>query len=290
MGFDAWFYARLDFQDKGKRVEKKEMEYLGRASYDTLGKRAEMFTHALYNHYCAPPNFDFSNKDQQVNFFNLVEKSFDFNRWVNEVRQHYRSNNILITMGCDFQFENADDYFKSSDMLMEFYNENLGKDNNVELIYSTPSMYVDAVNKENIEWPTKYDDMFPYADSETSWWTGYFSSRANSKGYIRRASSNLHASNKLFSLASIDQMTSENTVSKMVDAKQAMLDVVGIVMHHDAVTGTAKQAVADDYNRRIFEGLGAVNPVYAGVIEDLAKSAGIKANEWSWCFRSNSTY
>jgi hypothetical protein len=66
-------------------------------------------------------------------------------------------------------------------------------------------MYVDAVNALNIKWPTKYDDMFPYADNENSFWTGYFSSRANDKEYIRRISANTHASNKLYSLKFIDQ-------------------------------------------------------------------------------------
>lgn len=33
------------------------------------------------------------------------------------------------------------------------------------------------------------------------------------------------------------------------------MDVVGIVQHHDAVTGTAKTHVADDYIKRIFNGI-----------------------------------
>lgn len=32
----------------------------------------------------------------------------------------------------------------------------------IKLIYSTPSKYVDSIAAENIKWPTKYDDMFPY--------------------------------------------------------------------------------------------------------------------------------
>ena len=56
------------------------------------------------------------------------------------------------------------------------------------MIYSTPSIYIDSIAKQNIVWPTKYDDMFPYSDNENSYWTGYFSSRANDKGYMRRAS------------------------------------------------------------------------------------------------------
>ncbi len=60
----------------------------------------------------------------------------------------------------------------------------------MQLEYSTPSRYLDALANANVKWPTKYDDMFPYADDPLSYWTGYFTSRANDKEYIRRASHN----------------------------------------------------------------------------------------------------
>ena len=47
--------------------------------------------------------------------------------------------------------------------------------------YSTIYDYVNAVKAEDITWPTKYDDMFPYADNPDQYWSGYFTSRANSK-------------------------------------------------------------------------------------------------------------
>ena len=151
-------------------------------------------------------------------------------------------------------------------------------------------MYVDSVAAQNIAWPTKYDDMFPYADNENSFWTGFFSSRANDKAYMRRASQTLHSSNKLFALASIDQETSDEQINSILEAKETMLDVVGVIQHHDGITGTGKQHTADDYTKRIYKGIEAVNAVYAGVIADLAESVGIKAEEWSWCARTNSTY
>jgi len=46
--------------------------------------------------------------------------------------------------------------------------------------------------------------MFPYADDDYSFWTGYFTSRSNDKDYIRRGSHNLHASSKLYGLTAID--------------------------------------------------------------------------------------
>jgi hypothetical protein len=98
-------------------------------------------------------------------------------------------------MGDDFTFQNASEFFKSSTALIEYYNEHIGQYANIELIFSTPSMYVDAVHAEGLKWPTKYDDMFPYADNQYSYWTGFFSSRPNSKAYIRHAGQILLASN-----------------------------------------------------------------------------------------------
>jgi len=39
MGFDAWFFARLDYQDKSKRLDEKTMEFVWRPMYESLGSR-----------------------------------------------------------------------------------------------------------------------------------------------------------------------------------------------------------------------------------------------------------
>jgi len=49
------------------------------------------------------------------------------------------------------------------------------------LIYSTPTQYLGAIFPLGIQYPTKTDDFFPYADNLNSYWTGYFSSRVNLK-------------------------------------------------------------------------------------------------------------
>jgi lysosomal alpha-mannosidase len=263
MGFDAFFIARLDYQDKQKRLKDKTMEFVWRPMWDTLGESAQIFTHALYNHYSAPPGFDFdmlADEDpfitnQKLTTYNAPEKAMKFHEWIMEQRRHYTSNNILITMGDDFRFQNAAEYFKSSGALIEYYNEHVGKDNNIELIYSTPSMYIDAVNAEGLTYTTKYDDMFPYADNDQSYWTGFFTSRANDKEYIRRAEHTFHASNKLFALNSLNQevTSSSDFADVAVETKYEMMDVVGVTQHHDAATGTGKQHVANDYARLIFD-------------------------------------
>lgn len=54
----------------------------------------------------------------------------------------------------------------------------------MNVFYSTPSDYVDAV--KGIELEIKTDDFFPYADCPHCYWTGYFTSRPALKGYVRR--------------------------------------------------------------------------------------------------------
>ena len=193
-------------------------------------------------------------------------------------------------MGDDFRFQNAHQYFESSDKLIKYFNAHDGKDANIELIYSTPSMYVDAISKNNIVWTTKYDDMFPYADGENAFWTGYFTSRANDKGNFRRASHTLHSSNKLFSLKALDQNVSDEQIKSMVEAKDVMLDVVGVIQHHDGITGTGKQHTANDYVSRVWKGLNKVNPYYAQIIQEIAKNAGFDTDDWEWCSYTNGTY
>jgi alpha-mannosidase len=58
MGFDALFFARLDYKDKERRITDKELEWVWRPNLDSLGKQTQLFTHTLYNHYNSPVGFD----------------------------------------------------------------------------------------------------------------------------------------------------------------------------------------------------------------------------------------
>ncbi len=80
MGFDAWFFARLDYQDKDRRLAAQEMEWLWRPFFDHFGTDKQIFTHALYQHYSAPSGFNFdtySNDDPIVDNKNLSTYNVD---------------------------------------------------------------------------------------------------------------------------------------------------------------------------------------------------------------------
>jgi hypothetical protein len=93
--------------------------------------------------------------------------------------EHYLTDDIFVLFGDDFRYMDAFQNYINMDRMIEYMNKHYG--DQFFLKYSTPSEYVDAIAAKNVTWPVKYDDMFPYADNPDSYWTGYFSSRANDK-------------------------------------------------------------------------------------------------------------
>jgi len=82
--------------------------------------------------------------------------------------------------------------------------------------------------------------MFPYADTNEEYWTGYFTSRANAKIFVRNGQALLHAGSDLFLKRIIHKGATDSEIQTYLDAKQTLLEEMGIMQHHDAITGTAR--------------------------------------------------
>lgn len=132
----------------------------------------------------------------------------------------------------------------------------------VNIFYSNPDYYTEQKQiyfkrKDAIKWPVKTDDFFPYSDCPHCFWTGYFTSRAALKRFERVASSFLLAARQIDAISSLSN--SEVVYNSTNDIRNSSLypleDAVSIAQHHDAVAGTAKQHVADDYSKKLAHGL-----------------------------------
>ncbi|KAJ6646687.1 Lysosomal alpha-mannosidase [Pseudolycoriella hygida] len=267
MGYDGFFVTRLDYQDKQNRMNTKTMEVVWKSS-ENLGKLiciwitvadvmdnsfsdSDIFTGALFNEYANPPGFCFDIlcedepmiDDLNSTDYNMDKKATEFANYAKNQASYYRTNNILITMGEDFYYMSAQMWFKNMDKLIKYTNEH--QDTlKVNLIYSTPSCYLKALYDSNIEWPTKSDDYFPYASDPNCYWTGYFTSRPNSKRFERLANQFLQVCKKLSATAP----TSEETFDENLERLRSQM---GVMQHHDAITGTEKQNVTNDYHREL---------------------------------------
>ncbi|CAF4921790.1 unnamed protein product, partial [Rotaria magnacalcarata] len=61
-------------------------------------------------------------------------------------------------MGSDFQYENANQWYKNLDKLIRYVNAQQVNGSGVNIFYSTPTCYLYALNKVNRTWTTKTDD------------------------------------------------------------------------------------------------------------------------------------
>ena len=112
-------------------------------------------------------------------------------------------------MGDDFEFQEGELAFSIIDSVIANFNQ---IQDDFELFYSTPQTYFDAVHAEEIRWPYKTTDMFPYANQYDSYWTGTYTSRPNTKSQARKASSHQHAASHLFAKKVIDQNATDGEI------------------------------------------------------------------------------
>jgi|Transcript_14435 alpha-mannosidase len=51
MGFDAWFFARIDYEDKAVRMDSQSMQWVWKPFSESLGDQVSIFTHCMPDHY-----------------------------------------------------------------------------------------------------------------------------------------------------------------------------------------------------------------------------------------------
>jgi len=72
----------------------------------------------------------------------------------------------------------------------------------------------------------------------------------------------------------IDKKTTDEQIQKDLEAKYSSQNEVGVMQHHDAITGTCWDKVSADYVSRIFNGIEKTNPVYAQALDKISQKAG----------------
>ena len=283
MNFDAWYICRIDYRDKMKRRDDHNLEFLWTPFAKENELKDSIFTHVTYDMYWGIPNFYFGDSRAEepiVPGFNLDERMDEFASWAATFNETFKSNHVFIPMGGDFNFQNAHTIFMNLDRIVKYFNE---RHSNMKVFYSTPGEYAKAaMETKDIEWDINQDDFFPYADDQSSYWTGFYTSRANQKGYIRQCSSQLMAANQFLTMQTIRKSTNEDTLAKQEKLEEA----VSIAQHHDAATGTSKKAVADDYLDYLYTGLKSSESAEL----DALKSIYDSEIDWTFCDVTNGTH
>ncbi|EAL68302.1 hypothetical protein DDB_G0278259 [Dictyostelium discoideum AX4] len=241
-----------------------------------------IFTHVLDHHYNSPyliypnasnPNqslttgFDFESDPTQnppINQSNIYERAAVFVEIMQQRSQLYRHNNLLIPFGNDFRFQNASLEFDNMDKLITYINSNSSW--GVTIQYATLNEYFEKV--ESIEPPVEYadivgQDLFVYTmclasdyqafNTCANWWSGYYTSYPLLKQTARDSDSLLRVGEMLYSLSCFYSNGFDFDFNIGFYALSMHRNVSGILTHHDAITGTAKEYVRVNYFQMLNE-------------------------------------
>ena len=297
-GYDGFFIGRIDYEDYKRRMNSAELEF----DWDGL------WTSVNYNVYRQPPNFcwdvscdNYRESDVQNNGFMVDDpelEGYNIETRVNQFLEHvkartgYTTNNFMVTMGNDFHYINANKYFVNMDKLIYWINELKGDEYNA--FYSTPTCYMHAVKNSKASsevktWTEYEDDFFPYCDGyfipyeETTnpsdfhgYWSGYYTSRVSLKKKTRVSSATSSACNQWAAAGFIH-----------ADNATYLRRTVSLLQHHDAVTGTEKKKVVDDYDRRLDESMSECDMAYSKKYDDANAPYMSVYNPLGWDFIGN---
>ncbi len=185
-----------------------------------------------------------------------------------ETRGDHHNKHILMTFGSDFHYMQAEKNYINSDELIRRINE--GEDSGIKAFYSTVEAYVDEKKRDalaSVSFPVKDDgDFFPYGEMPAQgegFWTGFFTSRPAFKRQIRDFSSKYQAFKTFDALQALSNQKRRASRGSHVEVENRrsgdnvllnFADAIGIAQHHDAITGTAKQHVTFDYQKRLHAG------------------------------------
>ena len=287
IGFDSFYFARIDYQDYKAREKAQKLQMVWQGS-ETLGASSNIFTGALYHTTYGPPStfcFDIGCRDPPIQDdpdlfdYNVDERVKTFINYTLEQAKHHRTSDIMLTMGSDFQYMNAKIWYKNMDKLMKYAN----KDSRVNAFYSTPSKFTKALYDADLRWDLKTDDFFPYADCPSCFWTGYFTSRPALKGYVRELNSFLQSCRHL-EFFSTRPVSSVKFREPVVGAGSHVLEqAMGVAQHHDAVSGTEKQHVANDYAMRLHMGQSSCQHLMKAALNTLINGPSTIVFNFEFC-------
>lgn len=278
-GMTNMVIQRIHQSTKAQMVREKSLEFYWKQYWDQKGQ-SDIFCHVMpymlysLHHTCGPDKytcimFDFRQIPGEmgqhyvvpVNNENVADKAKALYEQYRLKSSLFKHNTILIPLGDDFRYnklEEWDQQYENYQKLMTYMNSM--KDWKINVKFGTVSDFFTALHKSekanDLDFPYLSGDFFPYSDHDSAYWTGYFTTRPFDKRFSRETESRLRAAEILHSLAlsysiywKAKYIGAESMPKLLSSARQNL----GVFLHHDAITGTGRSYVVEDYEEKLFE-------------------------------------
>jgi len=175
--------------------------------------------------------------DPLLDGYNVKDRATQFSNYFKNMALYYKTENLMHPMGDDFHYVSARHIYKNLDKLINYINSH--PEFNMQIFYSTPSEYFKNLKESGAQFTEKTDDFFPYADKNTAFWTGYFTSRPTYKGMIKEAGRYLQSIRTMLSLFLVGNLLPGRSYNEYASALWKLEEAIALSQHHDAITGFA---------------------------------------------------
>uniref|UniRef100_A0A672PCG3 mannosyl-oligosaccharide 1,3-1,6-alpha-mannosidase n=1 Tax=Sinocyclocheilus grahami TaxID=75366 RepID=A0A672PCG3_SINGR len=301
---------RVHYSIKKHFAATRSLEFMWRQTWD-IESGTDMFCHMMpfysYDvpHTCGPDpkiccQFDFKRlpgsrvncpwkvPPRAITDANVAERAGVLLDQYRKKSKLFRSKVLLVPLGDDFRFDKPlewDQQYFNYQKLFDYMNSH--PEMHVKAQFATLTDYFNAVYKANgvapgtrpPDYPVLSGDFFAYADREDHYWSGYYTSRPFYKNLDRVLESHLRGAEILYSLAvaharraGLEGRYPVSDYSLLTDARRN----IGLFQHHDAITGTAKEAVVIDYGNRYLVLFNPVEQERLCVVTVLVNSARVR--------------
>lgn len=265
MGFTDHVIVRVRNDVKNILRQNKELQFRWRASKDV---KSQIDTTILYNHYSPPSGFKWEaswpmghdwHNNPPVTPENIERRAEVLVSTLKRWGTGYKTNHIIYPFGDDFTFMEGYWNFGNMTLLMNYINER-SNEFQVRLKYSLLSEYFENLPRNHFQ--PRAGDFYPYEDGPNAFWTGYFTSYPIIKESARMGERIARSAETLFAVVS---KSSNNGIENLIPLREANAEM----QHHDAVTGTAKRHVRQDYMNHITNGVAKATNYMKTMMESL---------------------
>ncbi|CAG0918358.1 unnamed protein product [Notodromas monacha] len=238
-GFNGLFVSNINQRAYNRRYFHKTLESLWQTS-QPIGKTSQIFTSVLFGNDGFTEGFCFDlSKCNNSLVDNKIYSAIDqrtraekFIQWIQFQRNASRSGHLLIPMVADFHLKPAQEWFQDIDSFIKLMNS---ATDDMYLLYSTPSCYLNAVHEDDLKWPQSPKDDFEFLP-RSSEDVGRYVTRSKLKRTHRELSSKLQAGKQWAAISRFDSLTKH---------LQFLRDAVALSLQHTVLTGSSSiEAIA----------------------------------------------
>lgn len=209
---------------------------------------------------------EYTAKHEDITEQNLHSKSKTLIEEYDRIGSLTTHNVVLVPLGDDFRYDYDIEFDAQYINYMKMFNYINGHKEqfNADVQFGTPLDYFNAMKERQSDIPTLKGDFFVYSDifseGKPAYWSGYYTTRPYLKILTRQLEHQLRTAEILFTLVSnyLKQLDDRKLISSEKKLEKSYENLItarrnlGLFQHHDAITGTSKSAVMQDYGTKLF--------------------------------------